>query len=617
MKTLRKFLLLLLIMLPVALVACTNTPGDGGDPVRPGGDDDKDKTEIRVNSVALGSSFVVYNANKALKDNKNTEFFDLTQNYFVGDDNPWSFKPDTSFIKINLTTNVITPVEVSEWEYDITLEVLVENAFVKADSSFVDAIDTKAVTVNFSEKAIGHSFRISCCPQKLTEKQAQNKAKFTVSFEFDVIDGYNCYFASDLAYLDNRASSTAEGAAWDSYRTEHKIDTSINPQAIIFQRNISLTKKDLPGLFFYSESDLSKTDSDYERTLGSLKDYYSIYQRNLAKDEKFLFEGNYFTLDTSSIPVVTRESGNITAEGEVISHATVIRYSGEMSGDVTMKDLNFIGNAPKVEDTLKSGGLIVLKVEGPKFLAYNNITICTFIAYFPNYTLAKFTMDKCKAYDSFNSFIYNWGSPDVEVFNCEMIGAGGPVIIQDHVDAKNADGGRVGSTIIKNSKLASYVTGSEGWFSVVHASAIMPLVKSMDALFNPFGRSFLKTNKDKTLTYLNAISVNKSGSTQGLTKEKIKGNITIDGHNFCYGEDNPVLAQVLTATFENGAPAFESSNATVSDGYGYTDGTGLFDATNTQIVSPTNSIYSGNYICLYYLGMQIVLGYGPVGEIVG
>jgi hypothetical protein len=196
-----------------------------------------------------------------------------------------------------------------------------------------------------------------------------------------------------------------------------------------------------------------------------------------------------------------------------------------------------------------------------------------------------------------------------------MIGAGGPIIIQDHVDSTDADGGKVPCTTVNNSVLESYVTGTEGWFTIVKASAIVPQIKSLDAIFNMVGRSFLKTNKDQSLTYLNLVCVNKSGDAQTITSQKISGSISIDEASFNYGKNDPYLAALLEQTFILGAPTFQSSKSQLGTGYGFFDGTGLKDVQQQNIVDPANPIFAGDYICLYYSGMAIVLGYADLGQV--
>jgi hypothetical protein len=622
MKKIKKLLICFLLCLPMLFVVACQDP----DTPTPDPDPDPDPTpvtdEVRVQGVSLGRNFVLYKANHSEKTNKRTEFFDLTKAYQVGDDNPWSFMPEVTFVKVNSTTGALSPTEVTEWDYTITLYVLENNAYVTADSSYVDAIDNKKCSVDFSEKAIGHDFRISVVPQKLTDKQLEKVGNYTVSFEFHVTDGYNCYSASDLAYIDNRETGTEEGAAWATYRSEKKLDTSIKPTSVILQTNIQISSSDIPSYFFYQEKDLSKLDSDYQRALGSMKDWKEIFVHNGMENENFTFEGNYYTLDASKLPVVVRESDKITEQGNVISHAVLFRFQGNSTSKMALQNTNIIGNAPKAENVVMSGGFIILKTDGPEVTCYNNISICSFIAYFPQYSSPKIVIEKCKAYDSFNSFIYNYGCSDVQITDCEMIGAGGPTIIQDHVSPNAEDGGHPGSVVLKNSVMESYVTGTEGWFSVVHASALIPAIKQLDALFQPFGRSFLKSNKDKTLTYFNVISVTKSDGNQGLTAEKVSGSIEINQHAFDFGKQNPYLSGLLDQTFAQGAPAFESSSAALTNGIGFTNGSALLQLdfsnpaapTPTPILDATNTLFTGDYLCIYYQGMAIVVGFNQVGE---
>ena len=385
-----------------------------------------------------------------------------------------------------------------------------------------------------------------------------------------------------------------------------------NVNSLILHSDINVTKEDIPSYFFYQESELNTSDPDYARALGSLKDNERIYSFEKENSE-FAINGNYFTISASSIKEVVRESGEITVEGEVISHSCLFFAEGENS-NIKFENINLIGNAPRVENAIKSGGIIIVK-SAVKTVFYNNIISCSFITFFAELNTNEFLIDDCKAYDAFNSFVYNWGSSNVIIQDSEMIGAGGPIIIQDHVDSTDADGGKVPGTTIINSVLESYVTGTEGWFTIVKASAIVPQIKSLDAIFNMVGRSFLKPNKDQSLTYLNLICVNKSGDAQTITSQKISGSISIDEASFNYGKNDPYLAALLEQTFILGAPTFQSSKSQLGTGYGFFDGTGLKDVQQQNIVDPANPIFDGDYICLYYSGMAIVLGYADLGQV--
>lgn len=571
-----------------------------------------------VVGVTLPSNILLFNNNKKPQENKKTEFMDLTQNYLVGDDNSWNALPEVSFVKYDPITGDITPITVEKWNYEITIYQSIgvgEYEVVEEESPLIESIDYQNCNIDFSEEAINKGFKVVITPEGLTENQLPDKDDYTVSFTFDVVDGFNINSPKELAYLDNgKNPETSE--AWSNFKEANGLQLDYYPNNFILHKNIFLTKDDVPAEFFYSETEVNKSDSDYARVVGSMKDGLEFYERNLLESEEVHLFGNYFTIDTSNFKEVVRENGMITAEGRVISHTSLIKFSGASSGCASIENLNVVGNAPRVENAIKAGGQIFVKVQGPEFTAYNNITACLFITYFPELTFTKFLMEKCKAYDAFNSFVYNWGSNLVYINQCEMIGAGGPVIIQDHVRPTSPTDSHIAETYITNSKLESYVTGTEGWFDIVGASALVPSIKGLDALFNPFSRSFLKKSSDGTLTYMNAICVNKSGSAQGVTSEKVEGTLKIDESSaFDFGKTNPYLKGLLDMTFANGAPAFQTNVSTIDAGYAYFNGTGLYDITNTQILDPNNIIYQGDYLCLYFNGMAIVLGYYNVGEI--
>lgn len=573
----------------------------------------ENKNQIFVNGVSQKNEFVLYDSNKQEKENKRTEFLDLTKEYLVGDDNAWVVMPEVTFVEINVETLEVVNnnATVDSWEYEIKVIDITNDEPVElsSDTDLIDEIDTVKCTINFSEKAIGKKFRVTVCPCKLTEKQLQNVEKYTTTFDCEVIDGFNAYTALDMAYLENRSDNNKswnEGAkqAWIDFKNEKGLDVDYHPTSIILQSDISITADDLPTYFFWQANEV-KGASDESRALGSMKDYKNLYQNDLLEGETFGIYGNYFTLDIKKIKEVVRERDNISAQGEVISHATFIRFEGESNSETTIQNVNLVGNAPRVENAIKSGGTIFLKVEGPKFTAYNNISVGWFIAYMPNNTHSSFLMEKCRAYDSYNCFVYNWGSTDVTIKDCEMIGAGGPVIIQDHI-SPGKDSSSVGSTAIINSKLESFVTGEEGWFKGVHADTIVPAIKGIDAAFNPFGRSFLKVSADKTLTYFNLICVNKSGDAESLQPAHIEGSIKIDDLlAFDFGKSNPIVGALINATFGTGSAAFQ----TPAGGAAFATAQGLADAQQQLIYDPSNPIYQGDYLGIYFNGSLILVGY--------
>lgn len=602
-------------------------------------------------AVNLPANIQMYNMNKGDKDNDGNskgdtnEFMVWNESYLVGDDNNWSFKPNVTFYKFglnldgSLNTNEFEEVLVAAWKYEIVIyqynnatskyDILVDNN----DATIIDAIDYENCTIDFADSATSEerAYLVKVTPTGLTENQSNNKDKYTISINVEVVDGYNVYKVEELALMDNRTDTA--GKEWDKIKEAAGIDINLNPTRLVLHSNFELKDENLPVSFFYQENEVNKTDKDYSReynilntdgtiketitvkVVGSLKDYVNVYYRDMAQNETFSIEGNYFQIDTSKISLVIRENNEIKDLGTVITHSSLFKFIGDGTSNVVMQNLNLLGNANRSENALKGGGLILNKLENVQATMKNNITSCYFISYMFKLTSVLQTAVNCKAYDSFNCFVYSWGASNVEIRDSEFIGAGGPAIIQDHVNATDADGGYVPGVKLIDSNIQSYVAGSEGWFVLVGATGVVPQIKAMDLLFNPFGKSFLKINKNNNIKYFNLVSVVKSGSATTITAEKVKGSLVIKKADsettFNYGLNNPYLAGLLEMTFVQGAPAFESS----AGGFGYTDGaTGIFDIQNQQIVDPTNPIYSGEYLTLYYQGMMLTFEYGIAGQ---
>ena len=584
-----------------------------------------------VTSIAMPESFVEFKSNsKGETQNERSKFMELNHQYLVGDDNSFKCKPEALFMEVDPITLEATEIDVENWQYSINVSLKEDDKLIAIDSQqgYIDEINDYECLVDFSEFAIGKSFVIDVTPSGLTDKQQSEIEKWTMQFDVSVIDGYNVYDAKELAYINNATNNLSKKSSnrdinvkeiWDSFKTKNDLKLEYYPETLILQQNIIIKNEDIPDDYFFTDKDVAKSDFDYDRVIGTLKDWNGIYNRKLNDEEKFNIYGNYFHLDASNISLVIRDGMKPVAEGDtIISHATLFLFEGSDKSYASLNDLNLLGNSPRQEQETLSGGLIMNKVNGPQLTAKNNIAICWFITFFSNYSKTTYLIEKCRAYDNFNSFIYNYGGSDVQVKESELIGAGGPVIIQDHANHdSNGQGGFIPSVSFVNSNIASYVSGDEGWFRIVGASALVPQVKALDAIFNTVGRSFLKTNTDSSNTFFNLICVNKSGKAETVTASKIQGNVTISNENtnysFNYGKDNPVVQalcyndQLLSA----GAPIFETSTG----GCSYFNGQGLVDAFQQPITSPTDLMFSGDYMCIYSSGMELVFGYGAMGEI--
>lgn len=571
--------------------------------------------KVYVESVELNSNITKFLNNKSSSSNK---FMDKTKNMIVGDDNNFKFKPIVKFVDEN-----DLPVEVNDITFDIELYENKSDVYEKVvdASTYFDSLDNVNCEVNFNDAAVGKKFKIAVAPSGIEKSKA---SKFTKEFEIEVSDGFNVYNPKEFAYFNKDRDYNSEYEestgisvikAWEDFKVANKLTDTNEKNAFILQCDIEITDNDLPKEFFYHEG-----DKDYKAQLeGTLRDYSNIYYHTFSdNDEKLGLYGNYFTLNASKISLVKQEldyDGSVTNVNQVISHSTLFRTEkkdGVTGESFVMRDLNLIGNSQRKEDLALGGGIILHKNHSVKALAENNVSNSWFITYFIEYIDSDYVINKCYARDNFNSFIYNYGG-NVTIKNSDMEGTGGPIIIQDHVYYSSGATENIAHAVIENSRLENWVSGEEGWFQLVGATALVPGVKVLSSLFAQYGRSFVKTRKinNEDVQFFNFICVNKnSRNLMGACE----GSIKIDNSAiFDFGKSTPEAFGAFYSNIKkasNEAPIFQSSTG----GFAYSNGTQLLDYTN-NIIPTTNTsdpIFSGDYLALYYYGLMLTLGYYPV-----
>jgi hypothetical protein len=549
-----------------------------------------------IDNIGAPQFVVDYLANKAEKANKQTEFMDREQDFVVGDDNPFIFFPTiyafTNDVPVNVTAyhsvSAVKEKRSGEW-------VLLSGSELES----VVEIDDFASTYDFTEAAIGKEYQLTVRPYG--EKYATSP-DYSTSFEFRVEDGYNVYEQDDLVHFNNYNS------LWDSYRTDNEI-TPVSINGIFFQNDIVIERDRLPDGFFYQEGDVLSTDADYEWIVGSLRDGVDIYQRDIASGEEFLYSGNYFNLDYSSLPYVVRVGKPKGELGSIISHSSLMR-AGILEdrasvGKFTLKNLSVIGNANRSEDAAKTGGGMFLKTSSVEVNVYNTIITSCYTTIISEYCGKKVLIEKTRGYDSFSSLLYNWGVNDYKVKDSEFIGAGGPVIITDYVDQDKDGEGYEPHTVIEDSVLRAFATGNERWFQLVGAKAqAVPYITQLGSyMFPVYGRTSITipSYEDVEEPHFSIVGIIKDGSVETLSTDPVKGVFQIDdkvGLDF-EGDFMNTVENVLP-----GMPRFQSSDGQsailkmVDQTNSY-----LVDESEKQIIpySSTNKNYfTGEYMNLYY-----------------
>ena len=490
---------------------------------------------------------IAYRTNSSIQNTFNTTgskgvkgFTELNNEYVVGDDNAFVYQPIMQIKNLDNSTEELTEFKASIKVYLYSLET---SAYVllEEDLETYVTVDYITHTFQFTATAVGKKFKIEVLPYSVSEAE-QDKVSASV-FEFRVIDGYNAYTAKDISLFDN---ANVNGK-WTEYKTANNIALDVNISALILHNNISITDADIPAIHFLTEAEVSTSDSDYSRAVGSLKDSTKddlgfIYKRVLASGETFTFEGNYFTLSAQDLSLIVRQekSGVLTpvGEGEALTvHTALFGFFGSTTNqnlsNYLLNNISLFGNTKKTDTTELSGGVIFMKTGHTNLTVYNNLSQCWFISYFfennSNYDLtAVYTLEKVNSFDAYNTMIYCWGTYNLNIINSVLIGAGGPIMICDHVDNNQTtgEGGYITNVKVSSSILESYVAGSEGWFATYTGSgALASQIKAFSPLFENMGKTLCDTSGSK----INLVAVYKSGSAEGLTNSTIRGSYEIEG----------------------------------------------------------------------------------------
>ncbi len=517
----------------------------------------------------------VYNRNKQNENTFNTtgstgnKGFTVKNNmYVVGNENNFVYNPTIKTSDLQEITEFRANIKVYIKNASDVLEELTDEL-----SSYVSFDDTLH-TFKFTELAENNIFKIEMLPYTIKANEQENVEKS--SLEFKVIKAYNVYNAHDLSMFDNQNLKNK----WSEKKTEEEIELSKNIHGLVLHSNISIQDSDLPSVQFFKEDEIPSTDADYSKVVGSLKDSEQeylgkIYLRKETPGSSFTVEGNYFQISAQDLSHIVREmkSGTwpVSIEGEGITvHTKLFGFytSDEKSTtlvDYFVNNISFFGNCKKSEDSVLSGGVIGVVARNVNFTAYNNLSQGWFINYMfeGNSTQSDNcvnTLDKVNAYDAYSSLLYVWATRDLRISDCIIIGAGGPVMICDHVDNNETtgEGGYISNVTVSNSILQSYVAGTEGWFATYTGSgAFVSSFKAMNALITKYGNSICDTAEEK----INLIAIYKSGDVSGITTSKIRGTFQDSNEKHTNGLDlssenvdtikNQIIAQLARSGMTN------------------------------------------------------------------
>ena len=610
------------------------------------------------------------NVNKGFAKVYNSSVVDEETIYKVGSDNAFIFEPVVTYYD----EEVEHTIELTSFEKTITLEEYDAGAFTPLTTEQKNQILT--VTGNkyqFDSSANGTIYRMTVVPTTTDEDELEAITESGAgSFIFQVVSGWNVYTAADLSVFDNfnaqlNVADTSEfnyvtpdtsnydaSGKWTTLKTENGIALNNSATALILHRNIILTWEDIPSVHTYAQPTQENPNQRFFVDRDSDR-YGSVYVRYLTNEnDSFTIEGNFFTIDSSNLPVAIREAGNNEdTEGvPIVAHSTLFKVCGnETSGAIAqtqhfnINNLSMLGNSNKSENNVNWGGIISFKIETCNSDINNCLVRSHYIAmmYNGNCAAANDVISNIKntnMFDSNNSLIYCSEARHLNLENCNLIGAGGPVMINDYnydniyrnddntnTYTFNSDNEaideygnkiplpgteRATNVTVKNCVLESYVVGTEPWFSSFGK------IKNTDfyvgTYFAGLIRSFnnLYANKGYHKTY---VTDNQEMNIIALYKSGKAATISADSYQVVYGSfadytvdqyGNLVNPYPMDATKTNSAyPIFATSNAQLTFCLGDKDNDAGYQAfLDASGLTDSAILYNLYYSRKYDIGFQ-------------
>ena len=456
------------------------------------------------------------------------EFMLGNRTYKVGDDNPFKFLPVIT--AINPDNIQAGGVEIPKYTSKVTIK---ENG-IELPENFIETVvhvDNTNSTFDFTESAIGRTFEIIVQPMDMDEDASYSPIEIKVQ----VVDGWNVDSVAELSRVEDNANTAS---VWATKKQQTGIDNT-KIKAIVLHKNLEIKKSDLPTSYFWTADDGVAAEH-----VGTLKDSYSFFTRDIPFGETFSIYGNYFSIstknyneekpnDTDYIPMVS-----YLTHDELMGHAAIFSFGGDNEGSpgdpqgsVVIDSLSLKGNGPKDDsetgDVLK-GSLIGILSSAHSTTLDNCLTraFATHLIVDGEYDYAGADLiashvKNSKMIDSFSAMMFAWASRSNNIENSVLKGSGGPLIIATHADAEESPQHYANINVV-NSVLQTDVGGSEAWFNVTGAGEIVAQLKTFNQLIGFASNALIEqelisqiaslthdiTVQGKTVTALNFMATN-------------------------------------------------------------------------------------------------------------
>jgi hypothetical protein len=439
------------------------------------------------------SSIVDYEEN--LK--ANSLFLDKTPEYFVGDDNPYLFRPLIRIQKLVgefYEAGTYTSLSLPNFEPDVSLFIKsLENEtyteLTETEKALYLTYDLAKGSYDFNENAISKTFKIV-----VETSTKENIATKKIEHIIKIVDGYNVTKLKELSYFDNTT-------IWNEYKTANELDIDYHPTNVILHGNFNLKIEDIPnGFKDLRDNPVSLLNfpnfipSDAEKFV--VREFPALYTHVTEENGVIGLLGNYYQVDFSKLPLITREEvedSPITEGGGFIpaklhafafvDHNLNAPYY-TVAGTATIRNLKIKGNTQRDERNTLSGGLSGVALASQTNNVHNLVVTNTrwSIAIKAHVTDQVTNIDNLKSYDTYHVGIYTWNAGEININHSQIQKTGGPSIVVADTVRELADKPincslKIDAYTFENT--VSAMEGTEAWFQGENATSIATNIKPL------------------------------------------------------------------------------------------------------------------------------------------
>ncbi len=481
-----------------------------------GGTEGGNESVSNIYGVEMPDSLVAYGQNA-------NRFTDKTVVYTVGDDNPFAFT-----LKLNILDdddNWVTTA--TRYESLSKVYLVTTEGETEAGAQYV-TVNEENNTFDFTDTAVGKTFRIQTRPANVA---SGSEADCTRSLTVRVVNGYNVTDVKELNLMTNDRDELHEkyaGSLLQNDLAKEFIDRNYgagyydtyggdNLGGLVFHCDLTPTVSDIPADYVVT--------STVDGTLG-FDNQFAVYSRYLRLNDAHSFRlyGNYFTLNTSNLPLMSNDPAIVGAQES--SNSSVFRFGVAWDSfdtlekaqsfdytqyefwveDLAMRDINanenVEENSPKrmrglnAFETLRSA----VHIDNSIIEAYTisvvsthsntalSIEDCIFSNAWQNHLFVwAHNFLQCKVGGNAHEDVAPWSNHTrnkLDIKNSKLTKCGGPVILsmKDNCRGAHNDDAGVDVTVDAASELWSYVTGSEAWFKAYAALGAEEYARSLKAM---------------------------------------------------------------------------------------------------------------------------------------